>query len=597
SILEYLDKSNLFIVSLDDRREWYRYHRLFTDLLNKRLSLTAPTEIPELYRRASEWSEQNGALEDAIDYALMANDKERAANLIDQVAEGFMNRGEFVLLRRWLASLPDEQICSWPQLCVFHAWILLMNNSPLNQIEERLEIIETCESNQAFLTAPLRAYIAIIQGVFPQAAAYVKQALQAFTEGEGFLGGMVSIVSAACELWEGDPQAGYQAFERAAYISSQSGNILASVIALMSLGENHHKRGQLYQAEAFYNQALNRAVDFKGNRMPVAGRALCGLGELLREWNRLDEAEQVLLEGIKLLEDWTVMVNYAGYYSLAMLKQERGNLTEAMEIIQKIQRISRQTTITMIDDWVTDMMQARFCIANGDLKFAQLWAERRGLLDEPDPESLRDSEVFAYAHLRKYEMIVFARLQLAQNRFSEALQILDSILPEVIGMSRLGLRIEIQLLRARAFSSLGKSEKALSLIEVALSLAEPAGYVRIFLDEGDWLFQLLSLARQRYSSSGYISRLLAAFGRKDKPDQKVLDKVHQSTPVHIEELSAREMEVLNLLKSRMTAPEMADMLSVAESTVRSHIKRIYSKLDVHRRIEAIQKAEELGLLG
>lgn len=598
SVLEYLDKANLFVFSLDDRREWYRYHRLFADLLLKRFGLTSPELVPELNRRASEWSELNGEIEDAIDYALNANDYERAANLIDRVAEWFMNRGEFVTLRHWLQNLPDEMICRRPNLCVFYAWMLLMNNSPLHQVEKWLELVPTCKENQAILTAPLRAYIAILQGLFPQASDYARQALQGLPEGEGFLRSMVTIVSATCEMSEGDPQAGFQAFEQTARSSIQAGNILASVIALTSLGENHRKLGQLHQAETVFNEALERAVDSKGKRMPIAGRALCGLGDILREWNRLDEAEQYLEEGIGLLEDWGAMVNYSGYISLAMLKQEQGDISEAMEIIFKVRQIAYQTLITKIDDWVVELMLARLWIASGDLNLAQLWAERRGLLQEPDPSSLKDSEVFAYAHLRKYEMIALARLRLAQGQYDQALQILTKLMPEAIKMSRLGLRIEILVLQARTLALLGKMSDALSVLEKALSLAEPSGYTRIFLDEGDSVYRMLSMVQRRTLSSGYAARLLAAFEGQAVPvSDKVQKDVYRPVPVQIDSLSAREMEVLNLLKSRLTVPEIADMLFVAESTMRSHIKSIYSKLDVHRRIEAIQKAEELGLLG
>lgn len=597
SILEYLDKANLFIIPLDDHREWYRYHRLFADLLFKRLNLTSPQLIPDLYRLASKWSEKHGSVEEAIEYAFAANDHKMAAGLITQIAESFMNRSEFATLRRWLDSLPDEQIAGHPALCIFHAWMLLMNNSPLKQVEERVALIRSTNTSTEILAAPLRGYIAMFRGLIQPAADYARLALEGLPEGERFLRSVASIISAACELSEGDPEAGYRAFEEAAREGNQAGNILASVIALASLGENYRKQGQLHQAENIYRQAINLAVDPIGKRLPIAGRALCGLGDLLREWDRLDEAEQCLNDGIALLENWGVLAMYWGYISVARLVQSQGNLPRAIEIIQKVKGLASQTIVTPIDDWVVDMVQAQLWIASGDLAPALGWAERRGLFEEPDLTGLKDSDVFAYAHLRKYEKIVLARLRYAQHQFQEALQILDSLLPEVIKIPRQQLRIEIQLLRALALNSLENQGEALAALDSGLSLAEPGGYMRIFLDEGEPMRQMLYLAHQQNPSSAYIHRLLAAFERENTPHLVQISEeiTTKPCPIEIEPLSLREMEVLTLLRSRMTVPEIAEMLYIAESTLRSHVKSIYNKLNVHRRVDAIQRAEELGL--
>jgi LuxR family maltose regulon positive regulatory protein len=299
-----------------------------------------------------------------------------------------------------------------------------------------------------------------------------------------------------------------------------------------------------------------------------------------------------------LLENWGALAIYPGYIALARLKQAQGNISGAIEIIQKVQQLAAQTKATLIDDWVVAMVQASLWIAHGDLLSAETWVEWRGLLHEPDLTSLSDSESFAYAHLRKYELIVLARLRLSQGQLEAALQLLDAILPEVIKMPRLGLRIEILVLRALTCYSLGNQAEAFAALEEALALAEPAGYVRLFLDEGDPLYRLLSEIHRRDPSSAYVAGLLAAFEREKAPE---LDQEIQSEsrlPVHagIEPLTEREIEVLSLLRSRLTVPEMAVKLYVAESTLRSHIKNIYSKLDVHRRMDAVQRAEELGYL-
>lgn len=596
-ILDHLDRANLFVVPLDDQREWYRYHRLFADLLRKRAELAFPGRMADLRRQASEWFERHDALEEAIEHALAAQDGKRAAGLVEKAAEGMMVRSEFITLRRWLDQLPEEQIAGRPSLCVFHAWTLFLSNSPLRRVEERLELIQACDESQAFKAAPLRAYMAAFGGLISQASSHALRALSGLPEEETFLRSMAYIVLAASELSEGDPEAGYRAFEQAARIGDQTGNLLASVLVLAGLAENDRKQGRLRQAEALYRQAIALAVDSKGKRLPIAGKALCGLGDLMREWNRLEAAERYLKEGIELLESWGALVIYTGYLALARLKQSQGDLGGAMEIVQKLRRLAAQTKMTLIDDWVVDMAQASLWVVQGELHLVEDWAERRGLLREPDPAHLSVSERFAYAHLRKYELIVLARLRIAQGQSTAALQLLDSLLPETIKASRLGLRIEIQVLRTLALSSLGRQAQALTALEAALSLAEPAGYVRIFLDEGRPMQRLLSEAHRRNPSSAYAAVLLAAFEGEGAPaaSRKARPVSPAALLAEIEPLSERERQVLALLSTRMTVPEMARALCVAESTLRSHVKSIYGKLGVHRRVDAVQRAEELGL--
>jgi LuxR family maltose regulon positive regulatory protein len=319
----------------------------------------------------------------------------------------------------------------------------------------------------------------------------------------------------------------------------------------------------------------------------------------MREWNRLEEAGRYLIEGIELIEKWGEMAAiYPGYIPLARLRQAQGNLPEALEIIQKVQRLAVQTPATQIDDWITEMVQVSLSIANGDLGLAEDWVERRGLLHPPDPAGLKDSEVFAYAHLRKYELVVLARLRLAQGRAGEALQLLDALLLDVVKLPRLGLRLEMLLVQALSLDAAGKRDEAIDAVEAALSLAEPAGYLRLFLDEGQPMFQLLAGAQRRNPSSTYIAGLLAAFEGERIPAGKV--KAGFATPPTLlaenEPLSERELQVLSLLRSRLTVPEIAQELCVAESTLRSHVKSIYGKLGVHRRADAVQRAEELGWL-
>ncbi|MCL4560579.1 MAG: tetratricopeptide repeat protein [Chloroflexi bacterium] len=599
-ILEYLDRANLFIIPLDDHREWFRYHRLFADLLRRRLQYAHRSLVPELHRRASHWFERNGFLEEAVEHAFLAKDMPRAADLVENAAEAMMMLSQVTTLRNWLDRLPDEQIATRPSLCVYHAWALFVNNQSLETVEARLALVDSKAEPLSSKAAPLKAFIAAFRGALRQAASLSRQALEQLPEEDHFLRGMAYLILATSELSEGDPQAGYRALDQAAQISRQTGNILVSVMVLVSLADNCRKQGQLRRAEMLYRQALDLAVDTKGKRLPIAGRALLGLGDLMYEWNRLEEAEQYLVEGVGLLREWGTLPLYTGFINLARVKHARGDYPGAILILERARQQTVETETTQIDDWVVALTQASYWIAERKFERVEQWAENRGLLKEIDVSGLSEGETYAYAHMRKYELIVLARLRLAQGRMEEALSVLDTLLPQVERIERLGLVIEILALKAIAFHQQGMPQSALAALNKALSMAEPEDYMRLFLDSGAAMRDLLSAAAQGGIHPGYASRLLANFEQERAAEEsRQAGRPARGAPVGIElveSLSERELEVLFLLRSRLTVPEIAEELCVAESTVRSHVKSIYSKLTVHRRTDAIQRAEELGML-
>ncbi|MEJ2596977.1 MAG: tetratricopeptide repeat protein [Anaerolineales bacterium] len=599
-ILEYLDRSNLFIVPLDDRREWYRYHRLFADLLRRRFQYAHSELVPTLHERASQWFEKNGYLEEAVEHAFRAKNAQRAADLIEKVAESMMMHSQVTTLRSWLDRLPEELIATRPALCVYHAWILYLNNQALEIIEARLALVDSKAEPIASMAAPLKAFIAAFEGSLRQASGFARQALEKLPEENYFLRGMAYLVLATGELSEGDPQAGIRALDQAAQISNQTGNILLSVLVLASLADNYRKLGQLHKMETLYRQALDLAVDSGGNRLPIAGRTLLGLGALMYEWNRLEDAECYIKEGIKLIKKWGTLPLYSAFINLARVKYAQGDASGATKIFERARQQAIQTEMTPLDDWVVDIAQAFFWISEEKYEQVERWVESRGLLKEIDKTNLSESQAYAYAHVRKYEQIILARLRLAQGRIGEALELLEALFPQVEKIGRVGLMIEILALKAIAFYKQGKRQAALSVLDKALSLAEPEGYIRVFLNEGEPMRELISAAAQSNIQPAYTGKLLENFmperglSVSHPYDDQSLNTLLET--VRIDPLSAREMEVLFLLRSRLTVPEIAEELCIADSTVRSHVKSIYSKLSVHRRMDAVQRAEELGML-
>jgi LuxR family maltose regulon positive regulatory protein len=609
AVLEYLERANLFVVPLDDRREWYRYHRLFADLLHSRLQQAQPDLAPALHGRASGWYEQHGWMTEAIDHALVAADLEWAADLIEKNAEATMMRGEITTFLRWVEALPDELVRVRPSLCVFHAWVLLLSGRPLAAIESRLHDADTDGEQVSGALAALRALLAAFQGQVSPALALAHQALAQLPQEDRFMRGFVTWIVSALQADAGDGAAYYQAMDELVRTSQRAGNVMMVITVMCNQAELDMRRGHLRKAAATFRQVLELATDGEGQRLPIAGQALVGLGELAREWGDLDAATRYLTEGIELVEQWTEIGPYEAYLSLARVMLAQRDTDGAREAVQKAQELAVKSDVTELDDLVVAMLQARLWIEQGDLDAAQRWAEGRDLIQYIDTALREEGRVSIDHRLHKYELVILARLLFVQGRVSEALRLLTSLLPVAEQRRRTGLIVEIQVLQALAFQAQGDLDRAIAALERAITRAEPVGYVRTFVDEGQPMAQLLEEARRRGIAIEYVGRLLAAFERDgswlrpegfqvpDSPVQRPSLKSETLSPeILFEPLSERELQVLRLLSTHLSSTEIAEELVISVNTVRSHIKNIYGKLGVHRRSDAVQRAHELKLL-
>ncbi|MBC7250313.1 MAG: tetratricopeptide repeat protein [Anaerolineae bacterium] len=590
-ILEYLERNNLFVVPLDDERRWYRYHRLFADLLRQRLHQEHRDRVSVLHRRASAWFEQNGLPAEAIDHSIAAGDLERAADLIAQNAEATLMRGEVATFLRWTEALPDELVRAHPTLCLFQAWIYILSGQPLEVIEARLQAAESSGATVPGGMTALRALIAAFQGQVARTAELSQRALEQLSEEERFLRGVVTWLLNASRLASDLDADDSQAFAEVLSMSRRAGNVMVAIMVECDRAEWLMRRGQLHRAAMAYTHALDLATDEQGRRLPLAGQALVGLGELAREWNDLDTAARYLQEGIRLSEQWTEVGPLEAYISLARVRQAQGDETGALEAIRKAEELALRFDFTELDDLVVDLFQAWLWIVQGDLAAVRRWAEKRDLyqyIDSPLQERADDP----YEHrLRKYELLILARLLIAEGRPGEASKLLKPLVPIAEWRGRPGMLIEIHILQALAAQALGNTQQAMTSLQRALSLAEAEGYTRLFLDEGAPMVQLLRELVKRDATATYAHKLLAALGPEAQEDRE--QKVAASL---VEPLSARELEILRLLRTHLTSTEMAEELCISVNTVRYHIKNIYGKLGVHSRSEAVQRAEALGLL-
>jgi LuxR family maltose regulon positive regulatory protein len=587
--LERLEQANLFIIPLDNERRWYRYHRLFADLLRNRLNRTHPNLAPTLHRRASAWYEQHGLMASAIDHALAAEDLDRAADLIEQNAEETLMRGEVTTFLHWVAALPEDQMRARPSLCILHAWMLLLSGQPLEVIESRLQDAEAGNEPATGRITALRALIVAFQGQVSRAAEMFRQALGQLDPDDRFVRDIATWSLSISQLSSDDGTADHQALEKVFRTSQRTGNLMTAVMVMCNQAELHMRQGQLHQAAATYRQALKAATGAQGERAPIAGQALVGLGELHREWNDLDAATRYLTEGIELTDRWSEVGSLEAYIALARVRQGRGDLDGAWEAARKAQELAVKFDITEIDDLTVALFQARLSIAGGDLEAARQWAEGRKLYQYIDTPLEEERQSTIEHRLRKYELLVLARLLIAEGRSDETLALLEPVLSIAERRNRSGMMIEVYLLQALALQAEGELDRALASLEHALSLAEPEGYARIFLDEGEPVARLLYRAVERGITPEYGGRLLAAFPALEPA-------VQEPPPEMLEPLSERELDVLRLIAEGLSNQEIAQSLVVSVRTVKWHASNIYGKLGVKNRTQAVAKARSLGIL-
>jgi LuxR family maltose regulon positive regulatory protein len=450
----------------------------------------------------------------------------------------------------------------------------------------------------------LRALAAAYQGDVQRSAALAHRALELLPEDNLLLRGFAIGSLGLSYLWSEDLNAAVRTFEEGARIGEKVGNVMFTVLALRRVGRLRMAQGRLHEAKAIFERALELGVDRQGRRLPIAGMVLIGLGYVYREWNDLEAATRYITDGIELAQKTSAAMLIGAHIMLARIKHAQGDEAGAREMMQKAGQLAAQTQSTVMDDLGVALSQTQLWIAQGDLEPALAWAESRRLNKDIASLAQEINGDSISSMIRRYEMLVLARLMIVQSRTRDALTLLDLVLARMGREGRIETVIEIQMLRALAFQAAGDSAQALAAIERALTLAEPSGYIRTFADEGERMRLLISDFRNSLSRGlqivnqklcSYADRLLAAFDHAPSLRSPRAEIRHLQSEI-VEPLSEREIEVLRLLAAGQSNPEIAQALYVAVSTVRSHAKSIYGKLNVHGRWEAVQRAKELGLL-
>ena len=609
SKLEQVQRENLFIIPLDDKREWYRYHHLFGDVLRMHLTADQPDLMPVLHQRASEWYQQNGLTADAIRHALAARDFERAAELIERAIPFMRQTRQEPTLLGWLKALPEELLQSHPVLNVNYAGTL-MQNGQFESVESRLQTIEQWLAAPEDLreravyvdeaefrrlpsaVAMYHAALSLAKGDVTNSIKYASKVLNLARDDDDFPRGAASSLLGLASWVSGDLDTAYRMFADGMSHLQKVGFIADVVGGSVTLADIRITQGRLREAMSIYERGLQLATKPGAPILRGAADMYVGMSEFYLEQNDLNAAEQHLMKSKALGELNGLTKNpYRWRVAMARIREAQGDMEEALDLLHEAEPL-------YVSDFSPNVrpvqaLKARVWIKQGEVEKALAWARERNLSVEEDP-----------SYLREFELITFVRILLSQyqdetadNLLHDAIGLLESLLKAAEDGGRIGSVIEILTLQALAYQLQNEIPAALSSLERALTLAEPEGYMRMFVDEGAAMQTLLRKAAAQRIMPGYTARLLSAFEAERKGmDVETLPTAVPTSPSMIEPLSQRELDILRLFKTELSGPEIAQELVIALSTVRTHTKSIYNKLNVSSRRAAVNRAIELGLI-
>ena len=614
--LETLERGNLFVVPLDDKRQWYRYHHLFADVLKVHLIESQPDRVPDLHKRASEWYEQNGPWSEAICHALAGNDSERAAGLIELAGPEMEESPQSTKWLGWIEALPDGLVRARPVLSVWYAYALL-GTANIEAAESRLKDAErwlahpsakmVVVDERQFLSLPAavavaRTYLAQSIGDIPGTVKYAERALDLLPEENHTRRQQTTGLLGLTYWMSGDLEAAGRVFADYNAKMRTARNITDAIGTAFVLADIRMAQGHLNDAASTLEQSLQFVID-QGKPIPPDAaelyRVVCALH---RERGELDSA-LLYLSRSKELDGRTVLLGQQHRLRVeeALMRQIQGDLDGALDLLYEAERLYTRSPLPVVRP--IPAMKARIWIGQGKLAEVLNWVREQGL-------SVDDE----LGYLHEFEHITLARALIARYKsdpddsIHKTMMFLDRLLRAAEAGGRKGSAIEILALQALAHWARGDTLHALAAMERALILAEPEGYVSLFVAEGSAMAELLSLMNTspENGTSGtvaYTHRLLAAFGKKPLSNtmQRELDGTPSALAASnsqglIDPLTPRELEVLGLIGQGLSNLEIGERLFLALDTIKGHNRRIFEKLDVQRRTEALARARELGLL-
>ncbi|HEU4837729.1 MAG TPA: LuxR C-terminal-related transcriptional regulator [Pyrinomonadaceae bacterium] len=605
SMLEQLERANLFLIRLDSRGEWFRYHHLFADLLRLKLKQKQTGAIRELQIRASQWCANNNLPDEAIHYALAAQDWDRALNLIEPIAFPLISLGGFQRLKHWVETIPENAFKSRPLLFRFYIPTLLYNEE-FDKVEKYLQIIEAVESED--LRRRLLSLVWSSRSLVAAARCEAEPAEECSNKAAEFL--MPDDVTQRAVVMQtkirfasihGDMQVIQDAIRAALPVYREAEHLIFQVWGRTALGLSRIMRARLREGA----EELLAVLQFARENIPTRAETLLYsytfLCDVHREWNELEVAKTYLNDALALIRQ-TGRESFPGFIAenlkvLALILELCDDRAQADALIDQALRRVRRWGNHVVEKQLEAVKAFMVLRRHGDISIVTRWAEASGLSANDEPEYLKEC-----AHQ------VFAHWLVATGKAKQALPLLNRLLQAAEKGGRQRAAIEIVVLQALAHHAAGNEGEAIKTLEKALVLGQPENFVRTFIDEGEpvskLLLELLKQKGKRWETEKpellrYVVKLKDAFGPSAPvPTARMATTESEALPWwYVEDpLSERELEVLQHVARGLSNQEIADKLFLSAGTVKRHMSNIYQKLDVHSRTQALERARSLKVL-
>ena len=602
-LLEALELANLFLVPLDNKRNWFRYHHLFGEVLQSHLQQAEPGIVPELHRRACEWHESNDSVMDAIHHALAGQHLDKAQNLIEQTAFHLFEHGQNHTLYKLLDKLPAAFDAASPILTSWYAWRNIDRGDftraarYLEKLERYIDTLtptqlqELAKENHQYKSLPgilhtARAMVSQASGDVAGAISHAKQAIELLPQEDTlWIGGSVSILGLAS--WStGDLDTAFESFRKGIYMIEGGGINHYRVSGAHVLAEIRMEQGRFRDTHDIYNHALKIADTWKGTLIRGTADLYYGLSELAIEHNELEEAIAYFSKARSLGKQGVLHENvYRQYLIDARIQEAQGLVNVALERIQEAEENFIRDAVP--NPRPIEALKIRLLISTDNLPEAVAWAKKKGF---------QSSNALYY--LTEFEHIAFTRILMAQYRktwsqpvLEDAITLLHKLEQSTSSGGRIWNLIVVHLLHATCLELQSNTPQALEVLQKALQLGERDNFIRTFLDEGSLIHNLLRHAVAANIGGSYARNILSAFEQSSSKGSS-----SKLTTNLLQPLTPRELEIIRLIAAGMRNQEIADHLFISLSTVKRHIANAYGKLEATHRTEAINQATKLGLI-
>lgn len=579
TILENQEKANLFLIPLDDERCWYRFHHLFSEFLQKQLAKHHPDLWHDLHQRACDSYRENGLFEEAIEQALLIPDFNQVMQLIEQTSEAMLMQNQATTLQSWLNELPREQVLN-SKLSLPYAWCLA-SACRFEELEPWLAAAERQGCSQGEILA-IRAYAASVAEDATLTIQLSRQAIELLPKDALFARSIVTFGLGLAYARSGNIIEASNTLQKSIALSEASGDLFTALTSLNLLLTTKMIEGKLKEAFEHGRYAIALSTKNRKQPLPVAGMINRGLGILMYEWNELEQGLTYLKEGLRLSKEWgNVEIIIECYGSQIRFLQATGDFEGITQCIENIDQLYRSHGLPYQERSI-NLNKIPYWQAVNNTEAIERW------IKEVQP-SLNDP----IDNLHEVEHIHFARILISKGQAEEAMPFLSRLFAAAKTARREKKVLEIRNLQALAWDQKGDERQALALLEENLIKAEPEGFIRTFVDEGEGMRALLQKMLHQQSahqdptvSCEYLEKLLQAFPQSNQPG------VSEGNLM----LSRRELDILKLIATGASNLEISQELFITVGTVKTHVHNIYNKLGARSRTKAIIQAQKTGLL-